>query len=627
MRILLTCLVTLGVVMACASGATAADVYVSPNGSDRNAGTKLSPFATVDRARAAVRRIARRSGEPIVVHIAPGRYRLTRPVVFEPEDSGRPDSPIVYRSSGAVLCGSVHVSGWKAAAGGLWRAPLAAKRFRQLWVNGRRAQRARGPVPADLKPWGEQKAILTPCAPGGTVGALNVTGEVGYTTSDARILDWRNAGDMEFGYYNSWTHMICPIDSVKSDPAGARIVMRQPCFYFATHKGGVQAGMPDYVENALALLNKPGEWYHDRRAGCVYYMPMPGEDMARAEVEAPVLETLLEARGTPDRPVHDLVFEGIGFEYATWLRPSIEGHPDVQANFITPATNVFYLLEQKGCIDATNGEMLRSPANVQVAGARGVRFVGCIFEHLGGAGLDLRVGTSRCLVSRCRFSDISASGIQIGDVTRDDHHPSDPRRAVRDNSVEDCTIENVGAEFQDSIGIFCGYTLGSRLIHNEISNLPYTGISVGWGWGTPDAGGGAYHEPEVFQTPACSGGNVIEGNHIHRVMLKRNDGGGIYTLSRQPGTVIRLNYIHDNGPGSPGGIYLDEGSADIEVTGNVVVGVANPMNYNNNAQDRKATCRVHDNAFGAVPSAGDGPSPEAESVMRKAGPRPAPQAQ
>jgi hypothetical protein len=94
--------------------------------------------------------------------------------------------------------------------------------------------------------------------------------------------------------------------------------------------------------------------------------------------------------------------------------------------------------------------------------------------------------------------------------------------------------------------------------------------------------------------------NRIEFNHLHDLMRLRNDGGGIYTLSRQPGTIIRGNHIHDAGPGQPGGIYLDEGSADIEVADNVVYAVGNPMNFNNGAQNRRATCKVHDNHFGRL---------------------------
>jgi hypothetical protein len=143
--------------------------------------------------------------------------------------------------------------------------------------------------------------------------------------------------------------------------------------------------------------------------------------------------------------------------------------------------------------------------------------------------------------------------------------------------------------------------------------LPYTAISVGWGWGEPDAGGGNYVVPVVYDTPTPLGDNRIEGNHIHNVMLRRNDGGGVYTLSNQPGTVIRGNLIHDN-VNAPGGIYLDEGSGFIEVVGNCVYNVSNPMNYNNHAQDRISTINEHDNWFGIGPGDEGFPSEVAEAA-------------
>jgi hypothetical protein len=206
-------------------------------------------------------------------------------------------------------------------------------------------------------------------------------------------------------------------------------------------------------------------------------------------------------------------------------------------------------------------------------------------------------------VQGCRFDDISGSAIQVGDVSREDHHPPDPRRTVARNRIANNLVTRIGVEYEDSIGVFCGYTDGTVIEHNEIADLPYSGVSVGWGWGMPDAGGSAYASPVVYDQPTVCRNNRIEFNHIHHVMQRRNDGGGIYTLSRQPGTVIRGNHLHDNGPGGPGGIYLDEGSSEIEVTGNAVYAVARPMNYNNHAQNRIATCNEHDNRFGALRTA------------------------
>ena len=174
------------------------------------------------------------------------------------------------------------------------------------------------------------------------------------------------------------------------------------------------------------------------------------------------------------------------------------------------------------------------------------------------------------------------------------------------------------------VGVFAGYTDGTIIAHNEIRDLPYSGMSVGWGWGEEDAGGGSenYYMPFKYDTPTPSGNNRIEFNHIHHVMSRLHDGGGIYTLGNMPGTIIRGNHIHDN-PGAPGGIYLDEGSGFIEITGNLVYHVSTPMNYNNRAQNRIATCKEHDNFFGDEFAKPPAELPEAaKKVADEAGPEP-----
>ena len=196
-----------------------------------------------------------------------------------------------------------------------------------------------------------------------------------------------------------------------------------------------------------------------------------------------------------------------------------------------------------------------------------------------------------------------------GDVLKDDHHPDDPRRVVKNNTVANNYIHDCGVEFWGSVGVFAGYTEGTVIAHNEICRLPYSGISVGWGWGEEDAGGGNpnYQQPFKYDTPTPAKNNRIEYNQIHGVMSKTDDGGAIYTLGNQPGTIIRGNHIHDcmNAKSSRGwacGIYLDEGSGFIEITNNLVHGVRIPMNYNNHSQNRKATCNEQDNFFGINPT-------------------------
>jgi len=568
--------------------AARADFYVAPTGHDTDPGTLEKPFATPAKARDAVRR-KKEGGMPadLIVFLREGSYELAEPLTFGAEDGGTEQHHVVfaaYPGEKPVLSGGRKITGWKTEAEGRWTATTALDHFRQLYLNGTRAPRARGGKLPGARLFGD-------------TGKMD--GVAGFTTTDTAMAGWRNPGDIELGFFNSWSHMIGKVERIEKDGGSTRLVMQQPCFFFLLKKEGVQAGLPDYVENALELLKKPGQWYLDRLAHTVYYLPRDGEDMQAADIVAPVLEMLLRVTGTLDRPVRSLCFRGLTFAHANWLRPSLIGHPDVQANFITQKGDLFQRDEWTVMVQ---NEFIKSPGCVVLDAAKSVRFERCTFTKLGGAGVDIQRGSQDNLIVGCHFYDISGSAIQVGDVLRDDHHPADQRLVVKNNRVENNYIHRIGVEYQDSIGVFAGYTEGTVIAHNEVAELPYSGISVGWGWGEPDEGGGAYKQPFLFKTLTTACSNLVEFNHIHHVMQSRHDGGGIYTLSRQPGTVIRKNLIHDN-PGAPGGIYLDEGSAEIEVTGNAVYNVRTPMNYNNNAQGRRKTCREHDNTFNVKPGA------------------------
>jgi len=568
-------------------GAHAAEFYVSPSGDDANPGTRAAPFKSVQQARETVRGLVRDMSADIVVYLEDGTHVLSVPLSLGSLDSGQNGHTVAYRAVGGgqpVLSGGVEVRGWQPDGDGRWKAPATFADTRQLYVNGTRARRARARFPGGAERYGDLTFI---------------DAEAGYVLpAHAEMAQWRNQGDIEFGYLSSWSHMICKVKAITHDGDGVRIAMQQPNYFLAARKEGRQAEIPDYIENALELLDEPGEWYLDRPARTVYYIPREGEDMASAVVVAPVLETLIEVVGTLDAPAHDLRFEGITLGDATWLRPNSHGHPDVQANFLVVPNNVSY---RSGTVHNVHNENIRMAANVVLTYAHDVAFERCTFTRLGGAGLDLLLGCHDNVVNGCHFHDISGSAIQVGGVGRDDHHPADPRMVVKNNRVSNCHIHHIGVEYEDSVGVFAGYTDGTVIAHNEIAYLPYTGVSVGWGWGEEDAGGGAYKGvPYRYATPTPAANNRIEYNHIHHLMLSRNDGGGVYTLSNQPGTVIRGNHIHDNKNG-PGGIYLDEGSGFVEVTANCVYHVHRAMNYNNRAQNRTATCNEHDNSFDIGP--------------------------
>jgi hypothetical protein len=577
-----------------------ATLHVAPNGNDENSGAEDKPFATIEKARQAVRAVNKNMTGDIVVMLGGGTYRIDRTLAFDAADSGTGGHRVIYRAQAGqtpIISGGKPLTDWKQGEKGRWQAPAPLDDFRQLYVDGKRATRARGQKPAGLESLGDE----------------------GYKTTDVGMADWKNPDDLEFCYQVVWGHTRCKVQGIKRNGDRAVITMLQPYFSQARAKEGVQIDNHNaisdmYVENALELLDEPGEWYLDRKAKIVYYMPRPGEDMTKVEVIAPALERLVELRGTLDQPVHDIQFAGITFEHGSWLQPSRIGLVDVQANFLLDWKNP---MKRADGLTAVHNEQIKIPSNIVCHAAHSVRFDRCTFTRLGAGAVDLECGSQDNQIVGCRFHDISSSAVQVGDVLRDDHHPDDMRKIVKNNTVANCYIHDCGKDYADAVGVFVGYTEGTVLAHNEIASMPYSGVSMGWGWGEEDAGGGVenYYMPYKYATPTPAKNNRVEYNHIHGVMSRLHDGGGIYTLGNQPGTVIRGNHVHDNGSDSrgPGGIYLDEGSGFIEITGNLTYNVpTTAVNYNNGNQNRKDTCKEHDNFLGVKPE-------EHKDVVEKAG--------
>ncbi len=519
--------------------------------------------------------------EDLIVEIADGTITLDAPLRFGSGDGGSDSHSVVFRAAAGakpVISGGIRISGWAQSNTGLWTVQVSLPDMRHLFVNGVRAQRARGPFPEGAVLYGDPKRIDS---------------DSGFTTPNVAMATWKNHADMELGFHNSWSHMIGKVQSITADGDTARIRMLQPWFLLMARKEGVQAKVPAYIENALELLDEPGEWYFDRPTQTLHYMPREGEEMASATAVVPAIETLLEITGDLDAPAKNIRFEGITFADAAWLDVNTRGLADMQANFTIVPDNLY---ERDGYLVNIHNEYRKSPGAIRVQHARNITFKNCTFTRLGGAGVDFGLGVQDSSLQSCELHDISGSGIQIGDVIADAHHPKDDRLIVRNIRVDSCTIRDIGVEFEDSIGVFAGYVQDTAITANTIYDLPYTGISIGWGWGEEDAGGSTYPIPYIFDAPTPARNNRIAGNYIHHVMQKRLDGGGIYTLGNMPGTIIEGNHIHDN-PGWPGGIYLDEGSGFIEVRGNRVYNVPTAMNYNNRNQDRISTCNVHDNDF------------------------------
>jgi hypothetical protein len=353
----------------------AVDFHVAPNGSDANPGTEASPFATLERARDAVRQVNRDMTEDIVVVLHGGTYQ---PDGFffglGPADSGTGGHNVIYRARAGetpIISGGAPITGWQPDEQGRWKALTPARDFRQLYVNNVRATRARGAVPA----------------------GLTLSGEDGYTTTAVSMADWKRPSDLEICYVCAWAHTRCKVRDIRREGDNAVITMRQPQFTYAKTKEGVNiASHADevYLENALELLDEPGEWYLDEETGVLYYLPQPGEDMTQITVVAPTFQTLVFLAGDLDQPVHNIQFEGIRFEYGKWSRPSRAGFVDVQANFVLDEVNP---MQREGGLTAVHNQHWKSEANVVCSAARSIRFERCVFARLGGAGINLDEGS------------------------------------------------------------------------------------------------------------------------------------------------------------------------------------------------------------------------------------------
>ena len=355
-----------------------------------------------------------------------------------------------------------------------------------------------------------------------------------------------------------------------------------------------------YLEHARAFLDKPGEWFLDTAAGVLRYIPLEGEDPAKLVAVAPRLERLVVIAGTKERPVRNLRFRGIRFEHADFPLPAM-GYNEIQAGHY--------------------GTALTEPTHVQPVGieciyAEGCRFERCRIAHLNSAGIGFGPGCRKNAVMGCAIEDIGGNGVMVGwrgkGKLRAANQPGgaldadwgDPTDAPASNEVANCHIQRCGADSRGSVGICVAFSTDTRVAHNLIHDLPYTGISVGFRWNT---------------TPSTQARCVVEYNHIHDVMKMLADGGGIYTLGLQPGTVLRGNLIHDVyrracAQGAPNnGFFVDEGSSGFLFESNVVYKTSGEsVRFNQNSRtSHKWTV----NFFGDTDAKAEG----AQATINKAG--------
>lgn len=582
----------------------AAEFYVSPDGSDENAGTEDAPFRTIARARDAVDAINDDMQSDIIVYLMDSTYYQDETLTFDASDSGSNGFKVryeAYEGASPSISGGKELDGeWELhdAENNIYKISVPdGLNFRQLYVNGEKGIRARtgqaGVFDGSSRICGadrlDEEGNVIPewwADQGNPATQVQADGGRVIVPDDGRISDeMDNLQEVELHIYTAWLSNILRVDHIEKidsydcqaeaqhtgveyewDGACWQVYVQEPeagRIFNRPHPGlDNYAGGPHYAfyyENAYEYIDTDTEWYLDTTDNILYYKAPADMDMSSATAVVPMIEEVVAAEGTLDDPIHDIEFNGITFEHSTWLRPSEEGLVGGQAN-----QDMTY-----GVFKNNDIGVKRQGAGIRVENAKDIRFEGNTIRYMGATGILLASGTENVTLINNTVKDVAGNGIEVGKFVVDentDYHqvynPEDEREVSRYDNILNNEVYNVGTQYPGAIGIAVGYVQGITIANNTIHDCPYSGISVGYGWTS---------EPSPMKY------NKVLKNEIYAVNQLVCDGGAIYTLSNQsPGSYIKDNYLHDNwlpegADYGANGVYLDEQTSGYSVSDNVLV--------------------------------------------------------
>ena len=540
------------------------NIYVSPTGNNTNDGMSPSqPVQTLEQAQT-LERSNSPSTNSVTVNVMAGTYTLTKTLIFDYRDSGATWQ--AYNNGPAEISGGTSLASSWTLSGGVYQASYSGNLFRQLYVNGARAMRARSAesyiVEIGYNRINDVNGVPVPVAI--AVNTADVPNISGLNTANAPEIHFGLDG---VGFNIARIASIQQRDSTTSwvVPMAAEADLMKKINWYA----GPETRQAFFFENAKELLDQPGEWFFDSAASSIYYKPRAGESMSTATVIRPTL-----GDNGPLFTISDatnLTIKGLTFEYTTWTEPSYQGlisneggriyEPSVYPNpnwsgYSWPNAEVPF-----GAVVISGWDETHLATNIT--------FLRNTFKHRGGSGLDIWKFANNISFVGNVFQDISANGITInnpgygtapGDLA-DPHHIT-----VRNNF-----ITTVGQDYQGSVGIYANYPNTLTIYHNEIYNVP---------------GAGMFLEGGLTSAQTSSQNNDIQYNKINNVLRKRWDAGGIYINSFQggTGTIIANNSITNivgnlneqvwaGSAADDPGIYLDKGVDYVTVQNNYIKNV------------------------------------------------------
>lgn len=478
---------------------------------------------------------------PVTVRVRKGVYRLAAPLVF---NLPRTDSDITWEGEdGVVFSGGWKLGPWRERDGVLVAKVPAGRWFEQLFVNGRRAERSRYPNEGWLAPSSPTQAYLPSGRCADTLTFTNAEIRAGLKSlspdelrgAQLRIVHKWATGRYVLGGYDSELGTLTVFGS------------RWPGW-----KQWNEKETRCVLENVRFGFDAPGEWFLDGAAGEVLYRPLPGETAANLEAIAPCdgLSTIVRLEGEKawNVAISNVVFRNIVFAHTagTPSADSPTGRGPSECDMLQAAST--------------------SDGAIELSYVKGVVFDRCRVEHTGNHGMRWRDGCVRNKVRRCTFSDCGAGGIWMGmdtpavaageELTR--RMITTPMRGqTAFNEISDCLFTGGGRFNMEGVGVCLTHCSDTKVVHNEIRDNFYSGMSVGWTWG---------YKGSIAQR------NEIAYNRIHDIGKGvMSDMGGIYLLGTAFGTKVHHNVVHDVSGLTYGGwgIYLDEGSEGVTVSDNL----------------------------------------------------------
>lgn len=529
--------------------------YIDPvKGNDTYDGSSTeTPFKTLEGAKNHISNIKPKSD--VVVYLRGGTHKIDKTITFNQTNGGPNGVKITYKSyldEKPIITSEVVLANWVIhdAEKSIYKCKLSSNiNTRQLYVDNGRAIRARSKDTLENATYDSN----------------------GHTTTATYLAQWKNIEDLEMVYREKFTNPRCGVKSIFLKDNRAVITMKQPGWLYCRSKGITRAGYPWYYENCYELLDTEGEWYLDKTGAIdgnpytIYYKPFNNKPIKNSTITIPLLEKLMVLEGeNEDKKIQNLTFEGITFRGTTWMRPSSDfGHSDAQ----------------NAVIRESGREFIIDGAAVTLKNANAITFERCRFVQLGGAGINMYAGCQDNLIQGCFFKDISASGIQIGDylgfklpTSKNYIQLQNSKLILKNNDVKNNYLQSCGVDYRSANAISASIVQDMDILHNEIKDMPYGGIHLGWGW-------------TLFSSSSAKN-NTIKYNYIENILTELDDCAGIYNLGPQGSetelSIIDSNYVKTSNDHA---LYFDEGSCWFIANNNVFENIKS-VNINISTKDK-----------------------------------------